>query len=536
MTKNSLSHVPQIRLRDLNRKAVRTDGKYVVYWMIAARRPRWNFGLDRAVELAREVDRPLIVLEALRAGYRWASDRIHHFVIGGMADNARAFEGTGVLYYPYVEPEPGAGEGLLEKLAADACVVVTDDYPAFFLPRMIAAAAKKLLVRLEAVDSNGLLPVRAAEDVFSRAYDFRRFMQRSLAPHLSQAPRRDPLRSELRPHQRLPEGIADRWPRADAALLEGDATLLASLPIDHEVPPVPYTGGARAGRRVLESFLDERLERYGKGRNHPDADAASGLSPYLHFGHVSAYEVLDGIAEREGWSPADISGSRSGKRAGWWGIGAEAESFLDEFVTWRELGFNFCAHRDGYDQYDSLPEWARETLEKHASDRRPHLYTLEEFEQAETHDELWNAAQNQLRVEGRIHNYLRMLWGKKILHWSESPQAALAIMIELNNKYAIDGRDPNSYSGIFWVLGRYDRAWGPERDVFGKIRYMSSANTRRKLRLNDYIARWSHGSQGTSTSTAISQAERVAPASGKRLTHKKAAQQQHVADGAARRR
>lgn len=496
MTKTRSSGVPGIRLRALNRKEVRTDGEYVLYWMIAARRAHWNFALDRAVELARGLDRPLVVLEALRAGYRWASDRLHRFVIDGMADNTRAFAGTGVLYYPYVEPEAGAGKGLLETLGSDACAVVTDDYPAFFLPRMTAAAAKKLSVRLEAVDSNGLLPLRATENAFARAHDFRRFLQRELPPHLSRKPRRDPLRAGLRPCRHLPEGIADRWPRVNAALLGGDAGALASLPIDHEVPPVPYAGGARAGRAVLEKFLDERLERYDQHRSHPDAEVVRGLSPYLHFGHLSAHEVFREIAEREGWSPADVSGSRSGERTGWWGMSPPAESFLDQFVTWRELGFNFCGHRADYGRYDSLPEWARRTLEKHSSDGRPHVYRLEQFERAETHDELWNAAQNQLRVEGRIHTYLRMLWGKKILHWSESPRAALAIMIELNNKYAIDGRDPSSYSGIFWVLGRYDRAWGPERDVFGKIRYMSSANTRRKLRVNDYIARWSGRFQG----------------------------------------
>lgn len=172
------SRVPDVRVRDRNGAPVRSDGKYVLYWMIAARRARWNFALDRAIELARELDRPLIVLEALRAGYRWASDRLHRFVLDGMADNARAFGGTGVLYHPYVETEPGAGEGLLEALAADACAVVTDDYPAFFLPRMVAAAAERLPVRLEVVDSNGLLPMRATDTVFSRAFDFRRFLQR----------------------------------------------------------------------------------------------------------------------------------------------------------------------------------------------------------------------------------------------------------------------------------------------------------------------------------------------------------------------
>jgi deoxyribodipyrimidine photo-lyase len=484
------SSVPEVRVRELNAAPLRTDGSYVLYWMIAARRARWNFALDRAVELAREFDRPLIVLEALRVGYPWASDRFHRFVIDGMAENVNAFDGTGVLYHPYVEPVPGAGDGLLEKLAADACVVVTDDYPDFFLPRMTAAAARKLPVQLEAVDSNGILPLRATEQVFARAFDFRRFLQRELEPHLADTPRRNALRTKLRPRSRLPDGIATRWPRAAGALLEGDESGLAKLPIDHQVPPAPYEGGAPAGRRVLREFLDGPSKRYGEDRNHPDSDGASGLSPYLHFGHLSAHEVLQALADREGWSPGDVTGSKSGKRSGWWGMSAAAESFLDQLVTWRELGFNFCAHRNDYDRYESLPKWSRTTLEEHVSDPRPQVYSLQQFERAETHDDLWNAAQNQLRIEGRIHNYLRMLWGKKILHWSESPQDALEIMIELNNKYAVDGRDPNSYSGIFWVLGRYDRAWGPERDVFGKIRYMSSANTRRKLHVDRYVERW----------------------------------------------
>jgi deoxyribodipyrimidine photo-lyase len=163
---------------------------------------------------------------------------------------------------------------------------------------------------------------------------------------------------------------------------------------------------------------------------------------------------------------------------------------LDELITWRELGFNLAWQRTDYDRYESLPDWAQSTLAKHARDRRPKLYDLAQFERAETHDPLWNAAQRQLVCEGRIHHYLRMLWGKKILEWSATPQDALAVMIELNNKYALDGRDPNSYSGVFWVLGRYDRAWGPERPIFGKIRYMSSENTTRKLHVAGYLAKY----------------------------------------------
>ena len=172
-------------------------------------------------------------------------------------------------------------------------------------------------------------------------------------------------------------------------------------------------------------------------------------------------------------------------------MSGNAESFLDELVTWRELGFNMCSRRRDFDRYESLPEWAQTTLRIHESDPRPVVYSFDQMRHAETHDPLWNAAQYQLTSTGRMHNYLRMLWGKKILEWSETPRDALDTMLELNNRFAVDGRNPNSYSGIFWVLGRYDRAWGPERPIFGKIRYMTSENTARKLQLSEYLKQFS---------------------------------------------
>ena len=200
--------------------------------------------------------------------------------------------------------------------------------------------------------------------------------------------------------------------------------------------------------------------------------------------------MFDALSRLEDWTPGKIQGKPTGSSQGWWGTSPAAESYLDELITWRELGYNMCWQRPDYDQYESLPEWAQRTLQEHASDHRSYIYSREQFESALTHDPLWNAAQSQLVREGRIHNYLRMLWGKKILEWTSSPREALGFMIELNNKYALDGRNPNSYSGIFWVLGRYDRAWGPERPVFGKIRYMSSENTARKVRVKEYIQRY----------------------------------------------
>jgi deoxyribodipyrimidine photo-lyase len=490
-----MDSVPTIRIAACNAADIRADGAFVLYWMIAFRRTRWNFALQRAVDWSLRLRKPLLVFEPLRADYPWASARIHRFVIDGMADNAARLEGLtrrGVGYLPYVEPAPGAGRGLLAALAAHASVIVTDEFPCFFLPRMVARAAAVLPVRLEQVDSNGLLPLRAASRAFPTAYSFRRFLQAELPAHLARRPLADPLADIALPRlAALPDDILRRWPPAPASLLPGDSRALASLPIDHAVAPVARRGGEREARRSLLEFLEHRLARYAEEANDPDADARSHLSPYLHFGHISAHEAFAELMARESWTPDRLGERPGGKRQGWWGASPAAEAWLDQLVTWRELGFNTAAHLPDYNGYASLPAWARATLETHAGDPRNPVYSLDELAAARTHDPLWNAAQTELLREGGIHNYLRMLWGKKILEWTPSPQDALEVMIELNNRYAVDGRDPNSYSGIFWVLGRYDRPWGPERPVFGTVRYMSSLNARRKLRLEEYLRKYS---------------------------------------------
>ena len=255
--------------------------------------------------------------------------------------------------------------------------------------------------------------------------------------------------------------------------------------------PELLRGGSATAENRLHSFLRLKLHGYAEQRNLAAADGTSGLSPYLHFGHISAHEIFFEVARYERWKPERIALRSSGSRAGWWGMSESAENFLDQVITWRELGFNFCHFRKDFDQFASLPPWAQQTLARHAADSRASQYSLEEFAEARTHDPLWNAAQTQLLVEGRIHNYLRMLWGKKIIEWTASPKEALRVMIELNNRYALDGRDPNSYSGIFWCLGRYDHPWGPERPIFGTVRYMSSANTARKMNVKEYLREYS---------------------------------------------
>ncbi|UCG85738.1 MAG: deoxyribodipyrimidine photolyase [Gemmatimonadota bacterium] len=476
------------RVRIVSPAPMRIDGSFVLYYMTAFRRPRYNFALDRAVRLARELSKPLVVLEPLEISYRWANARHHRFLIEGMRDQAAALGSAPVTYYPYVEPAAGQIRGLLESVATLAAAVVTDDYPTFQGPRVITAC-QRLPVRVEAVDGNGIVPLYSAGQAFPTAHAFRRFMHRTLAADGIDKPHSDPFAGIELPLCDLPRHIVDRWRPVGKGDLSDAARFVGKLPLDQGVGPGWVTGGATTGGNRLRRFLEKGLERYEEKRNVPDDDGASGLSPYLHFGHLSTHEILEGVIEGTGWSAASTEVSARGGRAGW-GLDRNRTAFVDQFITWRELGFNGCAYLPDYDRYDSLPAWAQKTLADHAPDPRDWIYNLEQFEAAETHDTLWNAAQRQLVTEGRIHNYLRMLWGKKILEWSESPQGALDMMIELNNKYALDGRDPNSYSGIFWVLGRYDRAWGPEREVFGKVRFMSSDNTKRKTRVTAFLDKY----------------------------------------------
>lgn len=486
-----MSSVPALRIRAVNDAPVHASGDFVLYWMIANRRTQWNYSLDRALEWCKDLGKPLLILEAVRCDYPWASDRIHRFVLQGMAANRRHLSTKSARYYSYVETEAGAGKGLVETLASRAAVVITDDFPCFFLSRMVTVVADRLSVKCEAVDSNGLLPMRAADRVFARAYDFRRWLHKNLAPFLEEAPREDPLSGIELPTIELPNEVQQRWPEASDELLAATPNALSDLSVDHQVLPAAFDGGRVNASKVLNRFFCDRLSRYADERNNVQDEAASGFSPYLHFGHLSAHEVFARLIQREKWTSVNLEEEGKGSREGWWGMSREAESFLDELITWRELGYNMCWQREDYAKYESLPEWAQTTLARHAGDPREHLYELTELESAATHDEVWNAAQRQLVRDGRMHNYLRMLWGKKILEWSPKPQDALAAMIELNNRYAVDGRNPNSYSGIFWVLGRYDRAWGPERPIFGRIRYMSSENARRKLKLKTYLRRYS---------------------------------------------
>ncbi len=468
------------------------DGRWVLYWMIAARRTGFSFALQHAADRARELGRPLIVLEALRSGYPWASDRLHRFVLDGMADTRRRLAGRPVAYHPYVEPEHGAGRGLLTALAADAALVVTDEFPTFFLPRMVAAAAERLAVRLEAVDGNGLLPMAAADRAFPTAYAFRRFLQRELPAHLETMPLADPLAEPLPDPVELPAEVRERWPAASDELLAGDPAAVAALPIDHRVPATPTEGGAAAAERRLESFLEHRLARYADDRNAPDDDATSGLSPYLHFGHLGAHQVFVEIAARERWDPGQLGSKATGQRQGWWGMSEAAEAFLDQLVTWRELGFNICFHDAGPRPLRVAagvgpedPRGARRTIPvststpstsstggpdpRRAVERRPaaaaarrHDPQLPAHAVGQEDPRVDPGAARGARGDDRAQQPVRPRRPRPELALGASSGASAATTVR----------------GV------------PSAEVFGTVRYMSSKNTARKMSVAGYLERY----------------------------------------------
>jgi len=476
--------VPADRLALTNTAPVRGDGDFVLYWMIAHRRPFWNHALERAIERAHELKKPLVVLEYLRSGHAFSCDRLHRLMIEGMCANRAVFARSSVHYLPWVEPTTGAGAALLRDLVRRACCVIADEFPCYVHPRMVANLAAEAPCLVETVDANGLMPLRATSTAHGRAYDFRRTLQKTLAPHLGRFPRPEPLAGV-----RLPRLADGALPAASdiEALLDGG---LASLPIDHAVGTVATTGGWQEARRRLDEFLELRLGRYADDRNDIADAAVSTLSPYLHLGHISAHEVVDAVWRRCGWTPDRLTTKPNGSKDGWWGLPPAAEGYLDQIITWRELGYHYGFHRPDYADFATLPSWALNTLDQHRADRRTHLYTREQFENAQTHDELWNAAQRQLRGAGIIHNYLRMLWGKKVIEWSATPEEAWATLDHLNNRWAIDGCNPNSWTGIAWCFGRFDRPWAPQRPIFGAIRWMSSDNTKRKMDVKGYVKTW----------------------------------------------
>jgi len=485
-----MKNINSYRKFSRNNNEPNNDGDYVLYWMQINRRFEYNYALDYAIAWANKLNKPLLVYEGLSIEYPWACDRFHSFLMQGMKENLDFAKDQNLNYYSFLETERGEGKGLFYNLAKDACTVISDEYPVFIIKEHNNRVADKIDVPYITIDSNGIIPLGVTEKDPYSAYLFRKTMQKHFLEGFTNPPEKDAFsKLQNKSNIELSDNFLSKYPKADDALNDIEATI-KKLDINHDVGTIDMNGTRKSALGKMGQFIGHSLLEYDEKRNHPDEKKTSGLSPWLHFGKISEYEVVKTVLDHQpnDWSLDDLT-PNGGKNSGFFNGDDNIQSFLDEIITWREVGFHFAHHIDNYDEYESLPNWAKKTMEEHKDDKREYVYSLEEFEYSKTHDELWNAAQTQLREEGIIHNYLRMLWGKKVIEWTPDHKTALSYLIELNNKYAIDGRDPNSYSGIFWCFGRFDRAW-QERDVFGKLRYMTSQSTRKKVRLNQYLGKY----------------------------------------------
>lgn len=447
------------RVVQLNDKAPNANARYVLYWMQMFKRTSYNHALIWAIRKANELKLPLVVYEGLKYYYPWASDRIHTFILEGVEEKRKEFERLGIRYIFYLQKDQSSQKNTVAALAKDAALIVTDDFPCFIIPGHSRRVAERAEIPVHAVDSNGIIPMSKFDKEEYAAYTIRPKINRLLGNYLKPFTEDSVEKGSVALEVDSPE-----TPVTSAAI----GNLVSECDIDHSVKPSNiYHGGTANGRKRLKKFVEEILPDYDNARNKPDRDGSSRLSAYLHFGYLSPLEIA--LAVQDSDAP---QGSK--------------EAYLEELIVRRELSFNMTRHNEKYDSLDALPPWVHKTMREHMDDERKYIYSLEQLEAGETHDELWNACQREMVITGEMHNYVRMLWGKNVIAWSRSYEEAFETLVHLNNKYCVDGRDPNSYAGILWCFGKHDRPW-MERPVFGTIRYMTSGSTGRKFDSKKYI-------------------------------------------------
>jgi len=452
--------VPSDRVRKLNLAETRNDRRYVLYWAQMNRRVESNHALAFAVDLANRLSLPVVFYEGLTCSYPYANDRLHTFLLEGVPATARRLRALGIGYVFHLRRRRSDPNDALYRLAADAAAVVTDDYPVFVVREHNRSVPVKLAVPYYAVDSSCIVPMSHFIKQEYAAYTIRPKIKKVLEACLQPVAAR---RVKCRFTGTLPALHTEVTERSNIA------ELVASCEIDHSVAPsTEIRGGRDQAEHRLRYFLDHNLRRYAKLSGEPSAHATSGLSPYLHFGHISSLEVA--LAVRKYAAEHKLI----------------VDEFLEELIVRRELAFNFAQFSPSLDSLRALPDWARATLAKHDRDRRDPVYSREQFERAATHDTLWNATQTELLTRGVIHGYYRMYWGKKIMEWSATHEDALSTMISLHDRYALDGRDPNTYTNILWCFGLHDRPWS-ERPIFGMTRHMTLDGMKRKTHVDAYI-------------------------------------------------
>ncbi|MFZ5569495.1 MAG: deoxyribodipyrimidine photo-lyase [Thermodesulfobacteriota bacterium] len=447
------SQVESTRIQILNQRPI-LPNNYVLYWMQQSQRAVGNHALEYAVELANARNKPLLVVFGLTGGYPEANARHYTFLIEGLREVRESLRARGIaMVIRLGEPDRVAME-----FGKKADLMVCDRGYLRHQNRWRQEVACRALCRVVQVESDAVVPVETASG--KKVYAAR-FLRPHIHRNLSQYLKR-PI-----PQQSRHSSLELNLPGEDLADIDG---LLSTLGVDRRVPPVSrlFQGGTSRATERMQRFVREELTAYAVNGNQPQTDSISYLSPHLHFGQISTIDLALAVQQAQD-SPAE---SRA--------------AFLEQLIVRRELAFNFTHYTPDYDQFASLPGWARETLHFHRQDKREFLYTEERLEQGETHDPYWNAAMLEMKHTGFMHNYMRMYWGKKILEWSESPEAAFTTIQRFNNKYFLDGRDPNSYAGCGWIFGLHDRPW-KERPVFGKIRCMTAAGLERKCDMAGYV-------------------------------------------------
>jgi deoxyribodipyrimidine photo-lyase len=436
-------------------------GKCVVYWMQRAERGQDNPALDVAIEVANALNLPVLAYFSAISNFPHANLRHYVFLNQGLADIEEDLHERGVGFIVRRPPDNSL-QALLEEV--NAALVVGDENPCREPERWRRVLAGRLRIPYWTVDADVVVPSGLFQKRMYALHIFRPKLYAELPKYLVAQRVMKPHR-EWKPRQRL-----ESFPVRDD-VTQGWKTL------DRSVGPVEsFTGGTHAAIKRLHEFVDKDLATYDKMRNHPEVDGTSRLSPYLHFGHIGPITIA--LAVENAFKQGKVSQ-------------VARDSYISELIGWRELAVNFVKFTENYDSFECAEPWARKTLMEHARDRRAHFYTIEQLERAETQDELWNAAQKQMVKFGWMHNYMRMYWAKKILEWSPDPAKAFDTCVTLNDRYFLDGRDPNGYAGIAWsIVGKFDRPWF-ERPIFGTIRYMSGASTGKKFNSKKYIQKMS---------------------------------------------
>lgn len=424
----------------------------IVYWMSRDQRMRNNRALSFAQKRAMELKTPLAVCFCLAPQFLEATIRQYKFMLDGLKELQKDLEKKNIGFVILSGDPAKELPKFLKK--ANALELVTDFDPLRIKLKWKKAVAARIKIPNHEIDTHNIVPCKIAspKQEFG-AYTFRPKIGRLLSDYLEDIP-------AVRKH---PYGL--RSPKIAWDKIE------RSLKVDRSVPPIKWLkSGENAAGKVLNDFIKNRLDRYDKDKNDPSKDAVSNLSPYLHFGQISALTIYNEVTKS--------SAPKSAK-----------ESFLEELVVRRELSDNYCYYNKHYDSFEGLPNWAKKTLNEHRRDARQYIYSLHQLEHSRTHDELWNAAQTEMVKTGKMHGYIRMYWAKKILEWTRTPEEAIKLAIYLNDKYELDGRDPNGYVGILWAIGGlHDRAWG-ERPIFGKIRFMSYKSQITKFDHKEYLCK-----------------------------------------------